>query len=135
MDAGMEFLFQVKPTSGVPIYRQIINQVTRFIASGHLKPGDELPSIRQAATFLEVNQMTISKAYSLLEAKGVLERNRGKRMAVAEGQEKTVKIKKRLELILPVLMDAATQAKQLALPKDRVMKAFEELLEEGEDNE
>lgn len=135
MDAGMEFLFQVKPTSGVPIYKQIINQVTRFIASGHLKPGDELPSVRQAATFLEVNQMTISKAYSLLEAKGILERNRGKRMAVAAGQERTVKIKKRLELILPVLIDAATQARQLALPRDRVLKAFEELLNEGDENE
>ena len=101
MEAAMEFLFQVKPTSGVPIYKQIIAQVTRLVASGHLVPGDELPSVRNAAAFLEVNQMTISKAYSLLEAKGVLERNRGKRMAVAAGQEKTHRVKKRLELIMP----------------------------------
>jgi GntR family transcriptional regulator len=132
MNKGMNLLFQVQPGSGVPIYRQIMDQVNRLVASGYLKPGDELPSVRQAAGDLEINQMTISKAYSLLEAAGVLERNRGKRMAVAADQGKTRSTAKRLGLIRPTLKQAAAQAKQLALPKDAVLKEFTKLLEEEE---
>lgn len=130
MDAGIKLLFQVKPNSGVPIYRQLIEQVNRLVASGYLKPGDELPSVRRLADYLEVNQMTISKAYSLLEATGVLERNRGKRMAVAANQAETQGMEKRLRLIRPVLMEAATQANQLALSKETVLNEFKKLLEE-----
>ena len=95
-----------------------------------MKPGDELPSVRQVAGFLEVNQMTISKAYSFLEATGVLERNRGKRMVIAENQEQTQNPEKRLEFIRPILMEAVTQANQLALPKEVVLNEFKKLLEE-----
>ena len=129
-DEGMKLLFQVTPNSGVPIYRQIMDQVNRLVVSGYLKPGDELPSVRQVASFLEVNQMTISKAYSFLEAMGVLERNRGKRMVIAENQEQTQNPEKRLEFIRPILMEAVTQANQLALPKKVVLKEFKKLLEE-----
>ena len=130
MNRGINLLFQVQPGSGVPIYRQIIDQVNRMVISGYLKPGDELPSVRQVASDLEVNQMTISKAYSLLEAAGVLERNRGRRMAVAASQGETRSPAKRLELIRPALMEAVTQANQLALPKEVVLKEFTKLLEE-----
>jgi GntR family transcriptional regulator len=130
MNRGINLLFQVQPGSGVPIYRQIIDQVNRLVISGYLKPGDELPSVRQVASDLEVNQMTISKAYSLLEAAGVLERNRGRRMAVAASQGETRSPAKRLELIRPALMEAVTQANQLALPKEVVLKEFTRLLEE-----
>jgi len=126
----MNLLFQVNPNSGVPIYRQIIAQVNRLVVSGYLKPGDELPSVRQTASFLEVNQMTISKAYSLLEATGVLERYRGKRMVVADNQKKTKKPEKRLEFLRPILMEAVKQATQLALPQEVVLEEFKKLLEE-----
>lgn len=132
MNSGMNLLFQVQPGSGVPIYRQIIDQINRLVASGYLKPGDELPSVRQAAGDLEINQMTISKAYSLLEAAGVLERNRGKRMAVAADQGKTRSTNKRLDLVRPALKEVVAQAKQLALPKEAVLKEFTRLLEEEE---
>jgi GntR family transcriptional regulator len=130
MNRGINLLFQVQPGSGVPIYRQIIDQVNRMVISGYLKPGDELPSVRQVASDLEVNQMTISKAYSLLEAAGVLERNRGRRMAVAASQGEPESPAKRLELIRPALIEVVTQANQLALPKEVVLKEFTKLLEE-----
>ena len=131
MEKGMKLLFQVKPTSGVPIYRQIIEQVKRMVISGHLKPGDELPSVRQVAAYLEVNQMTISKAYSLLEATGVLERNRGKRMMVTDAQSKAGTLKSRLKLIRPALMETITQARQLALPKEALLNELTKLMEES----
>lgn len=126
----MKLLFQVKPTSGVPIYRQIIDQVKRLVSSGFLKPGDELPSVRQVAEYLEVNQMTISKAYSLLEATGVLERHRGKPMMVARQNGASKSVDKRLEMITAALKEVVTQARQLALNNDDVINELKRLMEE-----
>ena len=72
----------VSPTSGVPIYRQLMDQVRAQIAGGRLAPGEFLPSVRQVAEELEVNPMTVSKAYSLLEQDGVVELVRGQGMRV-----------------------------------------------------
>jgi GntR family transcriptional regulator len=131
MDNPITLLFQIKPSSGVPIYRQVIDQIQRLVASGSLKAGDELPSVRHVAGHFEVNPMTISKAYSLLEAVGVLERIRGKGMIVAPDQAATRSLKKRLELVQPILKEAATQAQQLGLPKETVLEALAEYLEES----
>jgi DNA-binding transcriptional MocR family regulator len=60
-------LIVVDPHSGVPVYRQLMDQIRFHIASGLLKPGDELPSTRALSTELGVNPMTVSKAYSFLE--------------------------------------------------------------------
>jgi GntR family transcriptional regulator len=130
MDNQITLLFQIKPSSGIPIYRQVIDQIQRLVVSGTLKAGDELPSVRQVAGHFEVNPMTISKAYSLLEAVGVLERVRGKGMIVASDQAATKSLKKRLELVQPILREAATQAHQLALSKETILEALAGYLEE-----
>ena len=62
-------MFSLHPGSGIPIYRQLVDQVRRLIAGGQLPPGAELPSVRDLAVQYAVNPMTISKAYSLLEAR------------------------------------------------------------------
>ena len=131
MDGQIALLFQIKPSSGIPIYRQIIEQVSRMVASGALKAGDELPSVRQVASHFEVNPMTISKAYSLLEAVGTLERVRGKGMVIAADQAATRSVRKRMELVQPILREAATQANQLGLPKETVLQMLAEFLEES----
>jgi GntR family transcriptional regulator len=76
------FRFHVAPSSGVPIYRQILDQVRAQIATGRLAAGEFLPSVRQVAGELTVNPMTVSKAYSLLERDGVVELVRGQGMRV-----------------------------------------------------
>jgi len=126
--------FQIKPGSGIPIYRQIIDQVRRLIASGALRAGDELPSIRQAAGYYEINPMTISKAYSLLEAAGVLERVRGCGMIVAAEQPGELSLKKRLELLRPALREAAAQARQLNISKETALKTLSEYMEESNES-
>jgi GntR family transcriptional regulator len=123
--------FQIKPGSGVPIYRQLMEQVVRLVSSGALKAGDELPSVRQLAGHYEINPMTVSKAYSLLEATGVLERVRGRGMVVASDQSGTRSLKKRMELLEPVLREAAAQAAQLDLPKEAVLQALGRFLGEA----
>ena len=74
--------FEVHPSSGVPIFRQLMDQVKAMVASGQLAEGDLLPSVRQTAGELDINMMTVSKAWGRLEAEGVLERVRGTGMRV-----------------------------------------------------
>ena len=76
-------LFYVDPHSGVPIFRQLMDQVKLSITSGVLEVGAELPSIRSISVPLGVNPMTISKAYNLLVREGVLERRPGRPLVVA----------------------------------------------------
>ena len=75
--------FHIDPSNGVPIFRQLMDQVKLSIATGALKFGDELPSIRSLSVPLGVNPMTISKAYNLLVHEGVLERRPGLPLVVA----------------------------------------------------
>src|SRR5438552_11881728 len=74
----------VAPTSGVPIYRQLVDQIRAQIAGGHLPEDQFLPSVRQVAEELAVNPMTVSKAYSILEREGIVELVRGQGMRVKQ---------------------------------------------------
>ena len=71
------FRFSLDPRSGVPVYRQIIDQVTGGIAAGALAPGDQLPTVRQLAVDLSINPNTVIRAYRELEIRGVLETEQG----------------------------------------------------------
>ena len=69
--------FTLNPSSGVPIYRQIQDQIRYGIASGLLTPGEQLPTVRELAVRLEVNPNTVIKAYTELERAGVLSTEQG----------------------------------------------------------
>ena len=71
---------------GVPIYRQIVNQVKYLVASGLLRPGEELPPIRTLALQLTVTPNTIVKAYDELETSGVIHKRRGAGTYVSDGR-------------------------------------------------
>lgn len=68
---------QLDVKSGVPFYRQIIDQVKSAIATGRLEPGDRLPTVRQLAVNLSVNPNTVSRAYTELELTGLVETHMG----------------------------------------------------------
>jgi GntR family transcriptional regulator len=70
-------LFRRDMTSGVPVYRQIIDQILGGIAAGSLKPGDQLPTVRQLAVDLAINPNTVVRAYRELEIRGVLSTQQG----------------------------------------------------------
>lgn len=124
--------FSVSPSSGVPIYRQIIDQVNALIVSGRLKPGDRLPSIRKLAEQLEVNMMTISKAYARLEADGVLIRKRGVGMSVADtNPPATASVKDRQAELRPLLKQAALRGLQLKLTDRQIVAVVESILREN----
>ena len=73
----MSHLFRLDPSSGVPFYRQIIDQVLLAIADGRLKPGAQLPTVRQLAVDLSVNLNTVAKAYREMEIRGIVETQQG----------------------------------------------------------
>ena len=79
-------LFSVAFKSGKPVYLQLVDQVRAAAASGVLRPGDSLPSIRPLAEELRVNRNTIAKAYAELESQGVIETVPGKGCFVRAGQ-------------------------------------------------
>lgn len=123
-------MFQIQPSSPEPIYRQLIEQVRRMVASGQLAAGAGLPSVREVAQTLAVNPMTVSKAYSLLEAEGLLERLRGKGMVVACQRELRCTFEERMRLLEPALRAVARQAHELELDAGPVLARFRELLED-----
>jgi GntR family transcriptional regulator len=69
--------FKLDPKSGVPFYRQIIDQIRYGVATGKLKVGEQLPTVRALAVELKVNLNTVSKAYKELEIQSVLESQQG----------------------------------------------------------
>jgi len=72
-----KFAFRLEMQSGVPVYRQIIDQVLGGIAAGTLSAGDQLPTVRQVAVDLSINPNTVVRAYRELEIRGVLETQQG----------------------------------------------------------
>ncbi len=129
MDAS---LLTITPGAAEPIYRQIVEQLRRMIAGGQLPPGELLPSVREVAGFHAINPMTVSRAYSLLEGEGLLERLRGTGMAVAQRARRARSEAERMSLLEPRLHDLARAARELELPAGRVLRRLGELLEDGE---
>ena len=126
---ALEQHFRIFPSSGVPIYRQVMDQVRRLMLSGHLQVGDRLPSVRAVAAALEVNPMTISKAYSTLESEGVLKRVRGLGMQVLERPANEPSAS-RLARIAPVLAQMASEAHQLGMSRDELLVALDPFLDQ-----
>jgi GntR family transcriptional regulator len=122
-------LFSIATGSAEPIYRQLVEQLRRRVAAGQWRPGDEVPSVRELAQALAVNPMTVSKAFSLLEAQGVLERRRGLSMVVAAQPGVGSRAADRGELLRPTLARAAAEAHELGLSDARALALFKSALQ------
>jgi GntR family transcriptional regulator len=122
-------LLSVAPSSGLPIYRQLMDQIRALIASGRLESGELLPSVRQVAQQLQINPMTVSKAYSLLERDGIVELARGQGMRVRT-PEPGGGLKQRQEALRPLLEQVAATAFQLKLSREQVVELLSRLMEE-----
>jgi GntR family transcriptional regulator len=125
-------VFVLQPHSGIPLYRQLYEQVGRLVASGQLTPGTELPSIRELAVRHAINPMTVSKVYARLESEGVLERNRGKPMTVAAQRRPQVPHAARLETLDAALEALVLAARQLELGAGDVIQALRKKWEKSD---
>lgn len=74
----------MNPRAALPIYQQLVDQVKSAVASGMLQPGQQLPSVRELAGELAINPNTVARAYSILEAEGLIQRRQGAGTYVAE---------------------------------------------------
>ena len=117
------FRFDLSPASATPLYRQIVEQVSRAVASGALRAGDELPSVRGVAHDYVVNPMTVSKAYSMLEAQGAVTRQRGMGMVIRA--QPAALIAERMGLLQPALDHAALVARQLGIAPKKALAALQ----------
>lgn len=116
--------FQINPHSGVPVYRQLMDQVKYYASSGTLNSGDKLPSIRALAKSLTVNPTTIIKAYSELEHAGVIEMRHGKGAFLAESASK-LSARERQRELARLARQFAVEAVQLGISKDELFQAIE----------
>jgi len=82
--ASPEFAFQLDARSGVPVYRQLIDQVLGAIATGTMRAGNQLPTVRQVAVDLAINPNTVMRAYREMEIRGILDTQQGAGTFIAE---------------------------------------------------
>ncbi len=119
-------LLEIDHHSGVPIYRQVIEQVRRQIMAGQLSEGQQLDSVRELAGRLRVNPMTISKAYALLEVEGLAERRRGVGLFVARVR-KSQKERTKARLLEEILEKAAVTAVQFEISEKEAARRLVDL--------
>jgi DNA-binding transcriptional regulator YhcF (GntR family) len=120
--------FQLNFKSGKPVYLQVVDQVKAAAASGAVRAGEPLPSIRPLAERLRVNRNTVAKAYAELESQGVIESIAGKGCFVRANDtpyKKTV----RLELLTQVVDEAVVQAHHLQVARAELVRLVEERFE------
>ncbi len=126
-------LIIVDPHNGVPVYRQVMDQIKFHIASGILKPGDELPSTRRLSSRLGVNPMTVSKSYSFLEREKVLERRPGLPLVVsALGPESIQEAK--LEQLRQSFKGIVTVVHQLEIDPRQALDLLAKMLKSDEED-
>jgi GntR family transcriptional regulator len=116
-------LFRSNPSSGVPVYLQLIEQVKHAIDVGALRAGDQLPTIRRVAEDLVINPNTVAKAYRDLEREGVIELRQGAGAFVAEnGQPGRVA---RVQAAQPVIQAALDRLIASGLAPDEIRRLVE----------
>jgi len=116
---------RIEPSSSVPIYRQIADQIRYQIAAGILKEGDKVPSVRELAAKLAVNQNTILKVYNELCRENILKIERGEGTFVSSGKQ-NIPIDERKEMVAGPLREAAVLAMQLDIPIEQAADLFRE---------
>ena len=122
-------MIRVDPHSGIPVYRQILDQVRLQISAGILAPGASLESVRHVAAVLGINSMTVSKAYSLLEREGDVERRPGQSLVVATRPRRRQQNAHDAH-VREALVPAVTVVQQLGMPKAEAVAIFRELLDQ-----
>jgi len=96
--AEKRFEFRLDEHSGVPVYRQIIDQVLGGIAAGTLAAGTQLPTVRQVAVDLSINPNTVVRAYRELEIRGVLETQQGSGTFISQQKVKPDEVERQRQL-------------------------------------
>lgn len=126
----MTFTIRIVPGSTAPIYRQIVDQVTRGVASGKLSIGESLPSVRQLARELVINPNTVAKAYAELVDSGFLETQAGKGFFVSKRRQVYTKAE-RLRRLDETIDQLVNQAVALDIEPEETVQRLQERFEKN----
>ena len=115
-------LFHVNPSSGVPLYVQLMEQIRHAIETGALKAGDQLPTIRKVAENLVVNPNTVVRAYRELQGEGIIELKHGSGAFVGESIGGHTRITRKAQAIVQAAVQRLTDS---GLTEDEIRRLFE----------
>jgi GntR family transcriptional regulator len=120
-------LIEIQDEMLTPIYTQVVNQVREQIASGSLKPGDKLPSVRELARFLDINFNTVQKAYRELKSLGLVAIRPGRGAMVSPKATDVLGSQKNEGLLKKAVTDLLAEAHRLGFDKAQVLKVLQNL--------
>lgn len=126
----MAFAIRIVAGSTAPIYRQIVDQVTRGVASGELAVGESVPSVRQLARELVINPNTVAKAYAELVDSGFLETQAGKGFFVAKRRQVYTKAE-RLRRIDECIDQLVNQTLALDIAPEEIVQRLQQRFEKN----
>lgn len=129
--AGTEFTFRLDQQSGVPVYRQLIDQVQAAIATGAVSVGDQLPTVRRVAVDLAINPNTVVRAYREMEVRGILDTQQGTGTFVAESHIKHSKDERERQLS-QLVTEFVARAGSAGFKVNELLEALRQLSSEVE---
>ena len=121
-------IFQIDFQAGKPVYLQLADQIRYAAASGRLSPGDPLPALRPLAEELRINRNTIAKAYSELEAQGIIETIPGKGFFLKQNQSPFTQ-RVRQQMLLTEIDEAVVMAHHLQVNREKFLELVSERLD------
>ena len=125
-----KLILQIDFRSGLPIYTQIVNQVQAQVASGHLKPGDQLPTVRSLAEDLRVNFNTVARAYRLLDEERIISTQQGRGTYITEIPPPKVSERLRKEMLETLAEKYINEAMRLEFSKDEIRQIVSDQLKD-----
>jgi len=126
--ANKKLTLQIDFRSGLPIYTQIVNQVQAQVASGNLKPGDQLPTVRALAEDLRVNFNTVARAYRLLDEERIISTQQGRGTYITEIPPPKVSERLRKEMLEALAEKYIDEAMRLDFSKDEIKQMVSDQL-------
>ena len=116
---------RIDPDSAVPIYLQIVHAVKHQVAAGRLKPGQQLPTVRELATTLRINPNTVARAYDQLDGDTVITTQQGRGTYVREHPDEAHLSRVRQEQLKALMDGVVSKALSMGYAIDEVREAFD----------
>ena len=127
----MPTTFRLDTVTGVPFYRQVIDQILAGIATGSLRHGEQLPTVRALAVDLKVNLNTVAKAYKELEIRGVLTTQQGSGTFIATVTVERDEVERRRKVV-QVVDELLARSAGLGLPLRELVAEIEDRMQRSE---
>ncbi len=120
---------QIDLRSDIPITNQIVEQIQHQLATGHLKPGDQLPTVRALALELRVNFNTVARAYRILDEAGIISTQQGRGTFILEQPLPDTSDRLKRESLQALARRYLAEAKRLGFSREQSLQIFQETQE------